>query len=205
MKKKLLALSVLMICLSLVSLGTLAYFNAEDTAHNVISSGSVNIELVEKTKGDDGKLVDFPKDGIEGVMPGTSVSKIVTVKNTGEADAYIRVWVNTAISEPGDPITNPTIKCLPLTITVDGEEVDVLTLDYNTEDWTQGEDGYWYYNEVLKAGDTTEALFENVSFHKLMGNVYQNSKALVDVTAEATQSANQKAEHPWEAKGWPET
>ena len=204
MKKKLLALSVLMICLSLVSLGTLAYFNAEDTAHNVISSGSVNIELVEKTKGDDGKLVDFPKDGIEGVMPGTSVSKIVTVKNTGEAPAYIRVWVNTAISEPGDPITNPTIKCLPLTITVDGEEVDVLTLDYNTEDWTQGEDGYWYYNEVLKAGDTTEALFENVSFHKLMGNVYQNSKALVDVTAQATQVAN-NGDSAVEAKGWPET
>lgn len=204
MKKKLLALSVLMICLSLVSLGTLAYFNAEDTAHNVISSGSVNIELVEKTKGDDGKLVDFPKDGILGVMPGTAVSKIVTVKNTGEAAAYIRVWVNTAISEPGDPITNPLIKNLPLTITVDGEEVDVLTLDYNTEDWTQGEDGYWYYNEVLKAGDTTEALFENVSFHKQMGNVYQNSKALVDVTAQATQVAN-NGESAVEAKGWPET
>ena len=205
MKRKLLALAVLMICVSLVSLGTVAYFNAEDTAHNVITSGSVNIELVEKTKGDDGSLADFPKKGIEGVMPGTSVSKIVTVKNTGEAPAYIRVWVNSSISEPGDPITNPTIKCLPLTITVNGEEVDVLTMDYNTEDWTQGEDGYWYYNEVLKAGDTTEALFENVSFHKQMGNVYQNSKALVDVTAEATQSANQKAEHPWEAKGWPET
>lgn len=204
MKKKLLALSVLMICLSLVSLGTLAYFNAEDTAHNVISSGSVNIELVEKTKGDDGKLVDFPKDGILGVMPGTAVSKIVTVKNTGESAAYIRVWVNTAISEPGDPITNPLIKNLPLTITVDGEEVDVLTMDYNTEDWTQGEDGYWYYNEVLKAGDTTEALFENVSFHKLMGNVYQNSKALVDVTAQATQVAN-NGDSAVEAKGWPET
>ena len=204
MKKKLLALSVLMICLSLVSLGTLAYFNAEDTAHNVISSGSVNIELVEKTKGDDGKLVDFPKDGIEGVMPGTSVSKIVTVKNIGEADAYIRVWVNTAISEPGDPITNPLIKNLPLTITVDGEEVEVLTLDYNTEDWTQGEDGYWYYNKALKVGESTEALFENVSFHKLMGNTYQNSKALVDVTAQATQVAN-NGDSAVEAKGWPET
>ena len=204
MKKKLLALSVLMICLSLVSLGTLAYFNAEDTAHNVISSGSVNIELVEKTKGDDGKLVDFPKDGILGVMPGTAVSKIVTVKNTGEAAAYIRVWVNTAISEPGDPITNPLIKNLPLTITVDGEEVDVLTLDYNTEDWTQGEDGYWYYNKALKVGESTEALFENVAFHKLMGNVYQNSKALVDVTAQATQVAN-NGESAVEAKGWPET
>ena len=204
MKKKLLALSVLMICLSLVSLGTLAYFNAEDTAHNVISSGSVKIELVEKTKGDDGNLVDFPEDGILGVMPGTAVSKIVTVKNTGESAAYIRVWVNTAISEPGDPITNPLIKNLPLTITVDGEEVEVLTLDYNTEDWTQGEDGCWYYNKALKVGESTEALFENVAFHKLMGNVYQNSKALVNVSAQATQVAN-NGESAVEAKGWPET
>ena len=204
MKKKLLALSVLMICLSLVSLGTLAYFNAEDTAHNVISSGSVNIELVEKTKGDDGKLADFPEKGIEGVMPGTSVSKIVTVKNTGESAAYIRVWVDSAISEPGDPITNPLIKNLPLTITVDGEEVDVLTMDYNTEDWTKGEDGYWYYNKALKVGESTEALFENVAFHKLMGNVYQNSKALVNVSAQATQVAN-NGESAVEAKGWPET
>ena len=204
MKKKLLALSVLMICLSLISLGTLAYFNAEDTAHNVISSGSVKIELVEKTKGDDGNLVDFPEDGILGVMPGTAVSKIVTVKNTGESAAYIRVWVDSAISEQGDPITNPLIKNLPMTITVDGEEVDVLTMDYNTEDWTQGEDGYWYYNKALKVGESTEALFENVAFHKLMGNVYQNSKALVNVSAQATQVAN-NGESAVEAKGWPET
>ena len=204
MKKKLLALSVLMICLSLISLGTLAYFNAEDTAHNVISSGSVKIELVEKTKGDDGNLVDFPEDGILGVMPGTAVSKIVTVKNTGESAAYIRVWVDSAISEQGDPITNPLIKNLPMTITVDGEEVDVLTMDYNTEDWTLGEDGYWYYNKALKVGESTEALFENVAFHKLMGNVYQNSKALVNVSAQATQVAN-NGESAVEAKGWPET
>ena len=202
MKKKLLALAAIMICVSIVSLGTVAYFNAEQQAHNIITTGSIDIDLVEEMIVDGTKV---PFEDQEGVMPGESVSKIVTVKNTGEADAYIRVWVNTAISEPGDPISNPLIKNLPLTITVDGEEVDVLTLDYNTEDWTKGEDGYWYYNKALKVGESTEALFENVSFHKLMGNVYQNSKALVDVTAEATQSANQKAEHPWEAKGWPET
>ena len=178
MKKKLLALSVLMICLSLISLGTLAYFNAEDT--------------------------DFPEDGILGVMPGTAVSKIVTVKNTGESAAYIRVWVDSAISEQGDPITNPLIKNLPMTITVDGAEVDVLTMDYNTEDWTKGEDGYWYYNKARKVGEATEALLENVAFHKLMGNVYQNSKALVNVSAQATQVAN-NGESAVEAKGWPET
>ena len=199
MKRKLLALAAMMICLSLVSLGTVAYFNAEDTAHNVISSGSVNIELVEQTKGDNGALADFPEEGIEGVMPGTSVSKIVTVKNTGESAAYVRMKVSSAITETGGAAKN-----LPLTITVGGEEVDVLTLDYNTEDWTLGEDGFWYYNKAVKVGETTEALFENVSFHKQMGNVYQNSKALVDVSAQATQTAN-NGKSAMDAKGWPET
>ena len=201
MKKKLLALAAIMICVSIVSLGTVAYFNAEQQAHNIITTGSIDIDLVEEMIVDGTKV---PFEDQEGVMPGESVSKIVTVKNTGEADAYIRVWVNTAISEPGDPISNPLIKNLPLTITVDGEEVEVLTLDYNTEDWTQGEDGYWYYNKALKVGESTEALFENVSFHKLMGNTYQNSKALVDVTAQATQVAN-NGDSAVEAKGWPET
>ena len=198
MKKRLLALAVLMICLSLISLGTLAYFNAEDTAHNVISSGSVKIELVEKTKGEDGTTVDFPADGLKNVMPGTAASKIVTVKNTGDAAAYVRVRVGSAIYAAGET------ESLPLTITVGEETVDVLTMDYNTENWTKGEDGFWYYNKALKVGESTEALFETVTFHKLMGNAYQNSKATVDVAAQATQVAN-NGSSAVEAKGWPET
>ena len=201
MKKKLLALAAIMICVSIVSLGTVAYFNAEQQAHNIITTGSIDIDLVEEMIVDGTKV---PFEDQEGVMPGESVSKIVTVKNTGEADAYIRVWVNTAISEPGDPITNPLIKNLPLTIEVDGETVELIDIDYNTEDWTAGEDGYWYYGKALKAGETTEPLFENVTFHKLMGNAYQNSRTIVDVSAEATQVAN-NGTSAMEAAGWPET
>ena len=201
MKKKLLALAAIMICVSIVSLGTVAYFNAEQQAHNIITTGSIDIDLVEEMIVDGTKV---PFEDQEGVMPGESVSKIVTVKNTGEADAYIRVWVNTAISEPGDPITNPLIKNLPLTIEVEGETVELIDIDYNTEDWTAGEDGYWYYGKALKAGETTEPLFENVTFHKLMGNAYQNSRTIVDVSAEATQVAN-NGESAMEAAGWPET
>ena len=201
MKKKLLALAAIMICVSIVSLGTVAYFNAEQQAHNIITTGSIDIDLVEEMIVDGTKV---PFEDQEGVMPGESVSKIVTVKNTGEAAAYIRVWVNTAISEPGDPITNPLIKNLPLTIEVEGETVELIDIDYNTEDWTAGEDGYWYYGKALKAGETTEPLFENVTFHKLMGNTYQNSRTIVDVSAEATQVAN-NGESAMEAAGWPES
>ena len=198
MKKKLLVLATLAICAAIVATGTLAYFNAETQAHNVITTGRVDIELVEKTKDDSGTEIDFPTDGVSGVMPGASVSKIVSVKNVGEAEAWIRVWVNTAISEPGDPITNPTIKCLPLEIEVNGQMVPVITMDFDTENWVY-EDGYYYYKQPVPVYEekadgsvvgVTSTLFNKVTFAKEMGNEYQNCKVMIDVAAEAVQSKN---------------
>ena len=47
MKRKLLILSVLAICLSTLAAGTLAYFTAEDKAHNVITTGGIDITVQE--------------------------------------------------------------------------------------------------------------------------------------------------------------
>ena len=73
----------------------------------------------------------------------------------------------------------------------------------NTEDWTELEDGFYYYNDVLKAGDTTSPLFTSVIFDKSMGNLYQNCTVNIDVQAQATQVAN-NGTNVFEAKGWPE-
>lgn len=190
MKRKILLVASLAICVATIASGTLAYFTAEGQAHNVITTGKVGIELVEKTKSDSGAEIDFPEEGISGVMPGASVSKIVSVKNTGDAEAWIRVWVNVAISESGDPISNPTIKNLPLQIEkADGTMGDVVTLDFDSEKWIY-KDGYYYYIDPVDPGKSTDTLFENVTFAKEMGNEYQNAVILIDVSAEAVQSAN---------------
>ena len=81
MKRRLFAGAVIVMCLSLLGFGTLAYFTAEDTAHNVITSGDIDIELQEWA--DEEKTIPFPEEGISGVMPGTETTKIVEVKNTG--------------------------------------------------------------------------------------------------------------------------
>ena len=47
MKRKLLAVATLMMFTALLVSGTLAYFTAEDRAVNVITIGSVDIEIVE--------------------------------------------------------------------------------------------------------------------------------------------------------------
>ena len=43
MKRKLLLLSVLAICLATLAAGTIAYFNSEGKAHNVITTGGVSV------------------------------------------------------------------------------------------------------------------------------------------------------------------
>ena len=122
------------------------------------------------------------------MTPGLEVTKIVEVENTGASSAWIRVL-------------------LEMTVTAaDGEtelSADPVELDYNTEKWTLGDDGYWYYNEALEPDDTTEPLFTTVTFAAEMGNEYQESTCVIDITAQAVQSAN-NGDSAQEAVGWPE-
>ncbi len=194
MKKKIFALALIAICAAVTAVGTWAYFTDNAQAHNVITTGGIDIEIVETQKVMDGEVMTeepYPNDPITGIMPGESVSKIVRVENTEDSgEAWIRVWVNIGISEPGDPITNPTIKNLPLQIEVDGEMKDVVSFQINEEFWEQGEDYYYYYKTPVAVDAQTEPLFEEVSFAKEMGNEYQNCTVYIDVTAEAVQTAH---------------
>lgn len=204
MKKKLIVLAAAIICLSITVGGTLAYFTARDKAHNVITTGGVGIEIIEKTRGDDGAEVDFPKEGVSGVMPGMAVSKIVSVQNKGDAPAWIRVKVEQSIhsADGGD---------LPLTLTAritndDGqiEEQTVPVMAFNAgEKWQAGEDGWYYYTEPVAAGGSTGILFREVTFAAAMGNEYQCCTANLVISAQAVQSAN-NGETVAEAEGWPQ-
>ena len=185
MKRTLLAIALAVICLSSLAYGTLAYFTASDTAHNVITSGGVDIDLLEWA--DEDKKTPFPEGGVSGVMPGVDVTKIVEVKNTGSSDAYVRIKVEKAIT---------------LAEGVEAEiDLGLLSIDFDKENWTE-KDGYYYYNKPLAPGEVTEALFAAVTFDPAMGNEYQNSTATVDVTAQAVQVAN-NGDSAVEANGWP--
>lgn len=185
MKKKILLAAAVVICLTIAVSGTLAYFTFEDTAHNVITSGGVSIEVVEKTKSTDGaELEDFPKEGITGVMPGTEVSKIVSVKNTGNSEAWVRVKVNATIKSAEDKDLHSDV----MTYTVSG-------------DWTK-EGDYYYYNNKVPAGESTSILFDTVKFAPKMGNEYQNCRANIVISAQAVQTAN-NGTTVMDAQGWP--
>lgn len=193
MKRKIFILSILVICVASLAAGSLAYFTADGTAHNVITTGGVGIQLIEKTKSGD-TLVDFPEEGLSGILPGASASKIVSVKNTGTAEAWIRVSVT--MNMTGSDKT-------PLPTELSGADgmIPVITFKANG-DWTKGEDGYYYYKAPVAAGGATTTLFDEVHFAKEMGNEYQNCTANLIVSAQAVQTAN-NGETVQQAKGWP--
>ena len=186
MKRKLLFFAAVLICLSIAMTGTLAYFTADDVAHNVITTGKVNIALQEWANEERTK----PFENIEGVMPGNEITKIALVKNTGTAPAWIRVKIDIAVTKQ-----------------IDKEPVllssDKVILNIDTESWKLKEDGYYYYQKALAADELTEPIFTSVLFDRSMNNAYQNSTASVDVFAEAVQTANNGA-NAEEASGWPQ-
>ncbi|MDO4567455.1 MAG: SipW-dependent-type signal peptide-containing protein [Clostridia bacterium] len=188
MKRKILLVSALALCLALVTAGTIAFYTAEDDAQNRITAGNLSIELIELTDAVDEEGEPVPFEDVSGVMPGASVSKIPKVVNTGANSAYVRVSIELGIT---------------LAEGVTGEvDTTLIQLDINEQYWTE-RDGWYYYMAVLQPGEATEPLFTEVTFAWEMGDMYQNSTAEVLLNAHATQAAN-NGSSALEAVGWPE-
>ena len=113
MKKKIVALC-LCVALAVVAIGgaTLAYFTDTDAKTNTFTAGGVKIELIEQQRNaDSSALVPFEQnknlmpivgsaqgeqETVDGVKLPTAenyVDKIMTIKNTGVSDAYVRIFV----------------------------------------------------------------------------------------------------------------
>ena len=187
MKRKLLLLSVMVICIAIAAAGTLAFFNGDATAHNVITTGKVGITVNEYSKYAPDKRVKYENEQT-GIMPGTTVDKIVVVSGEdGTADAWVRVKFTKSIQ------------------LADGKQgkVDLGLIKLNTgANWIDGEDSWFYYNAPVKANQEAAPALLSVQFDATMGNTYQGATATVDVLAQAVQCAN-NGETALTASGWP--
>lgn len=181
MKRKLLILSVLAICIATLTTGTLAFFTSEGKAHNVITTGGVEIAVQEWA--DESR--ETPFRDLEGIMPSMSATKIAEIKNIGASAAWVRVKVEKNIQLQGNGTP----------------DANLVKLDLNTTDWT-AQDGYYYYNKPLQPNAVTKPIFTAVTFDASMGNEYQHAKVSVDVSAQAVQTAN-NGDAAMAAQGWP--
>ena len=191
MKKKMLSLALMTIFISLMALGSAAYFTVEGRATNIITTGTVDMELEEmQLVGEE--EVPYPEDKtITGILPSQKVSKIPYIVGVeGTQPFYTRVKVD-------------------VTVLVDGEAdeagLEYIDLDYDKTNWEQGADGWWYYKGEVKEKDRV-ALFTEVAFAPEMPNDYQNCTVKVAVSAQATQVKNNPVPEAGYTAivGWPE-
>ena len=187
-KQKILALCLSLLAVAMIG-GTSAFFVTSDRAHNVITTSGVAIELIEDTNqtGVDGRPIPFTN--IEDAHPGDSYSKIPQVKNVDEGEVWVRIKVSR-----GAKLDN-------------GDEIAIsdnsISANYNTRNWLNGGDGYYYYYRALKAGETTEPLFTEVTLANELSNTYNGATFSLDLQAEAVQVANNGLS-VYDAEGWPE-
>lgn len=197
MKKKtiLVAAIAVMLVAALVVGGTLAYFTDTKTATNTFTTGGVKIDLIEQQGNEDGTDLVPYVDGktlmpIVGSAQGEKypngqpiaknyVDKIVTVKNTGKSDAYVRAYfaIPSALDD-GSETFNAGLNVLHFNFgNKDGVSTEGNQWDWGSEakpghgGWNYFEttiDGVAYnvyyadYYKVLPAGATTEQFLSGV-------------------------------------------
>ena len=170
--------------------GTVAYFTDTVTSRDnvIISTGSASVGLLDVTLPHGSVDPSLGGEAIS-VLPGYTISKTVTAKNTGTYPLYVRVK-------------------LDYDITLDERYADMqgsvdkslVSLNINTENWIL-RDGYYYYGKSLPHGETAPALMTAVTFSSDMGNMYKNSTITFNIVMEVVQS-NNNGTNVFEATGW---
>lgn len=184
MKRKLVLTSAVVLILALLAAGTFAYFTKDARATNVITTGTISIQLNDEIK-EPGAEQTPTGWTLSGVMPGQAVEKAVSVTNTGTSPAWLRVKLEIAV-------TGADGKPLGLTF---GDKQDVLTFGVG-EGWFY-HDGCYYYSEPVAEKAGTAELFAKDSsgqstlmLNPQLPNDYQGCAVTINVLAQAVQVKN---------------
>lgn len=190
MKKKMALAAVIILLLSVAGYGTYAYLTASTTAKNVITAGTVKIDLTEVSGELEVSRSLDSDDSSAYVMPNTEKKGSVFVKNIGGNDCYVRVKLVPTVS-----VSETSLK------------TDTITLQLDNVNWVKDTDGYWRYTKKLASGETTSNLLTSIQFAADMGNEYQNSVIHLNVSAQAVQAAHNSYDSSTgsvlDVQGWP--
>ena len=166
---------------------TVAYFvDTVVSPNGYIATGTADVELVSSSSVSGG--VEMP-DGSVRIMPGQTVEKTVSAKNTGTLPLYVRVKVTPEI-------------VLADAYTAHTNEIDLslIAFNFDEDNWLL-KDGYYHYADALTGGEATSDLFSKITFSKDMGNIYKDGKMYVTVRIEVVQ-ANDNGADVLQATGW---
>ena len=172
MKKKMLVVALIVICLAVCAAGSYAYYVTEAPAHSVITTNGVSIEILENGEAREAAPL--------APMPGGSADYEVAVKAL-DAACWVRIKM---VAE----FTAADGSTMPLTAE---EAAAYVSAEGGSAKWQyNAADGWYYYSEPLAQGAESELFISELAFSGQMDNEFQGSSVTVTVSAEATQSAN---------------
>lgn len=153
----------------------LAYWEQKGDSVNILTMSSYKAEIVEKYR--------IPSH----VDPAESIKKEVNVKNSGTVDILIRVAVEKMFGTKNGEVFEEDKS-------LDGEMIEIM---FHSKYWQKGKDGWFYYKEILKAGEMTkEPLMDSYRLSEKAGNEYKGKEGHIVVTMESVQ-ADQNAADIW--------
>lgn len=138
-KRSAIFMASLMLLLSVTVGGTLAYLVAQsEVVKNTFNPSEVTTEIDEELE--------------------NGIKSEVKVKNTGDIPAYIRASVVITWQDKDGNVYGELPK--PCECSGNNDESCDYVIQYSNENWTLGDDGFYYYTDVVNAGASTSPLIE---------------------------------------------
>lgn len=186
MKKKLVAISLVVAMLAVAVIGgSLAYFTDTDNATNTFTAGGVKIDLIEQQVNKEGTALEAfeqnqvlmpivgsaqgEKDNFGQPVAENYIDKMVTIKNEGTSDAWVRAYfaIPSALDDGFEESFNASMNILHFNF---GNENGVTT--YNNQ---------WKWGSVAKPEHSGwnyfETTIDGVSYNVYFADYYQPLKA----------------------------
>lgn len=203
MKKK---ITAIFLCVALVAIAvvgaSLAYFTDTKSAENTFTMGNVKITLDETNVND--PEGDRVTSNTYDVYPGLVVKKDPIVHNTGKNDAYVRAVVTIENGMNWLGLYNDNVWTAPqeaafkaLINDTLGEGWEIVDIAYDMSGPNHPTSDFvatLKYTQVLKANESTTAMFSQIAFPaKMTGNdvttrIAQDGNFGINVVAQAIQA-----------------
>lgn len=196
MKKK----TLITICssvgvLALVATATFfAIFKDGQKAETSLSTGIIDVKLIETFEGTDGDTEDGTNPDGEGL---TGAIKIITGENVGTQPAYVRVKIF--------PQIETKAKYWDV---FGGIPTNFIKYNIDNTNWTE-KDGYLYYNKILPVGETTtpititNLILDIPDIFVKIAKENEPLRANMLVEMEASQSSNELYKLNWNIDALP--
>ena len=155
---------LLLIGLSLIIGGTIAYYTSTDTFNNEFNASNYVIEVEENF------------ESPEGWVPGDTTQKDIIATNKGDTVAAVRIKLTPSWKDKNGN---------PLSLT-DGSNNEAAIINYAIDKdykWIQEGDWYYYVRPIDK-NESTSSIIESVTFNPLI-NINDNSSCETDGETEA--------------------